>query len=635
MNNGDRQPLIYLVLWHVAAVVLIELGASLGMAKPIWAMLPEERSIAGIFIWAYMLSVIWPSWMTVTRGSADKRIAYLLTLGIFIAAYFYAESVALEFRSSVGLLPLLVALVLLPFLCGGKVQMPHVVALTVLTVAGWYAALTIDDGGKFFKYAVVQRNIITTAFYNVGVQEYERRIPRRKNKAGGITRLGDRYLVLNGDGEFFLLNPDFESRELNVQRLAYAVPMQDEADDSAPRRTGAGTDGQSFRVTDVLAEQVGDQYRIYASYHYWSEAKACHVLRVAALQLSFDELLDDDAPAEWQTVHDTKPCLPIEINGKPFFYGNEAGGRMAVYDDERLMLTVGHQKLHGMLGMPNHSQDPATSYGKIWLIDKAGDGAEIFSLGNRNPQGLFIDEKRNIWSTEHGPEGGDELNLIEQGANYGWPLVTYGTGYGKFEWGLSKTQGRHEGYTQPLYAWVPSVGISSLIRLEGNGFPAWRGDLLVASLNGATLYRVVLDGKRVVAVEPIKLGSRLRDLVETDDGRIMIWTDNDKIIVLEPVGEAEHAEVIFAATCGGCHTIDGAGGKLGPDLQNVVNRSIGSLSDYEYSAALTGRQARWTPENLDAFMADPQDFAAGSTMEMEPVEDPAVREKLIDYLKRN
>ena len=631
MNRSPRQSPVYLLLWHAAAVALIALCTAVATGKPYWLMLPLERLGAGLFVGAYLLSIIWPSWKILTLGNVDKRIAYLLTIGIFIAAYIYASNAAPGFRPAAAVVPLLVALVLLPFLCRGAIRVPHVGLLGLIAAAGWYAAVTVDDGGKFFKYSAVKRSVITTAFYNLSVQEYEYRFPKRKNHAGGITILGDRYVVVNGDGELYLLNPDFDARELNLQRLAYDVPI---FSDPTRKRMSAGTQDQAFRATDVLAEPIGDEYRIYVSHYFWDEARACHVLRISALQAGIDALLDG-APAEWEVVHDTQPCLPIEMNGKPFFFGNEGGGRLAVYDEQRLLLTVGHQKLHALQGVSNHSQDPNTSYGKIWLIDKDGDGAEIFSLGHRNPQGLYVDEQSNIWSTEHGPEGGDELNLVRQGGNYGWPFVTYGTDYGKFSWGLSKTQGRHDGYTQPVFAFVPSPGISNLIRIKGTGFPVWKDDLLVASLKAGKLFRVALDANRAVVVEPIEIGSRLRDLVEGSDGRVVIWADGAKIIVLEPASVSDDPDALFSAMCSGCHGIDGAGDKLGPDLKNIVNRSISSLSDYEYSAALSSRDDRWTPENLEAFLADPQVFAPGNKMELGPVEDPELRKTLVEYLQQN
>ena len=213
--------------------------------------------------------------------------------------------------------------------------------------------------------------------------------------------------------------------------------------------------------------------------------------------------------------------------------------------------------------------------------------------------------------------------------------MTYGTDYGEFAWDLSKTQGRHDGYAQPVFAFVPSPGISSLIRLKGTGFPVWKDDLLIASLNGGKLFRVALDNNRAVVVEPIEIGSRLRDLVEGPDGRLLLWADGGTIIMLEPANESDDPAAQFSAMCSGCHGVDGAGDKLGPDLKRVVDREIGTLSGYEYSAALSDQDDRWTAENLDAFLADPQVFAPGNKMELGSIENPEVRKTLIEYLQQN
>ncbi|HXW98020.1 MAG TPA: PQQ-dependent sugar dehydrogenase, partial [Gemmatimonadales bacterium] len=156
------------------------------------------------------------------------------------------------------------------------------------------------------------------------------------------------------------------------------------------------------------------------------------------------------------------------------------------------------------------------------------------TIGHRNPQGLFIDPNGAVWETEHGPQGGDELNLLEAGLNYGWPHVTYGTDYNKHTWPRNPVQGQHTGYTMPVYVWLPSIGTSNLIRLRGDLFPLWKDDLIVSSLVGGEVFRIRLDGKRVVFAEPLRIGERVRDLIEDHTGRIIMWTDSRSIIEMRP-----------------------------------------------------------------------------------------------------
>ena len=178
--------------------------------------------------------------------------------------------------------------------------------------------------------------------------------------------------------------------------------------------------------------------------------------------------------------------------------------------------------------------------GKILRVDPKSGSSRLIAMGLRNPQGLHVDAEGRIWETEHGPFGGDELNLIREGANYGFPLVTYGAdygpdGYGTLEWHLSDTQARHDGWELPVYAWVPSLGISDLMSFSTDLFSLWKGDLIVGSLKAHHLYRIHIREGRAVVIEPIEVGERIRDLLELPSGEIVAWTDAGALVVLEPV----------------------------------------------------------------------------------------------------
>jgi cytochrome c2 len=297
------------------------------------------------------------------------------------------------------------------------------------------------------------------------------------------------------------------------------------------------------------------------------------------------------------------------------------------------MLTLGDHDFTGVETKRMFSQEPQVSYGKTILIHLDDGSSEIYSLGHRNPQGLYITPEGDIWSTEHGPQGGDELNLIVRGANYGWPLVTYGTDYGSAAWPLSRVQGRHDGYQQPTFVWTPSIGVSNLIRIEQNRFPVWKGDLMVSSLHGHSLFRIRLLDQHVVFAEPIEIGERIRDIVEGHDGRLILWTDTSSIVSLTPADGTDGA-VLFATTCGGCHkAIDGATHSYGPDLAGIVGASIASVPGFgAYSPALKGLHGKWTKERLDDFLSNPQAMAPGSNMTFKGVSDPAQRAAIINYL---
>jgi glucose/arabinose dehydrogenase len=137
-----------------------------------------------------------------------------------------------------------------------------------------------------------------------------------------------------------------------------------------------------------------------------------------------------------------------------------------------------------------------------------------------------------VWSTEHGPEGGDELNLIVEGGNYGWPLASYGADYGTDNWPFAVNPKNHGEYREPAHAFVPAIGVSQLVQITSSYLPRWTDDLLVSSLQAGRLFRIRLSGDRVIYVESIDLSMRIRDLVEARDGRIALWNDDGQVVTL-------------------------------------------------------------------------------------------------------
>jgi glucose/arabinose dehydrogenase len=172
------------------------------------------------------------------------------------------------------------------------------------------------------------------------------------------------------------------------------------------------------------------------------------------------------------------------------------------------------------------------------FVGQAGAMPEIFTYGNRNMQGMALHPVTGeIWTHEHGPQGGDEVNVMRAGVNYGWPVITYGVNYGL---GTKIGEGTHkEGMAQPLHRWVPSIAPSGMAFYTGNRFPQWQGNLFVGSLKFGLLVRLELDGERVVAEERLLDGryGRIRDVVQGPDGLLYLLTDepNGKLLRLSPV----------------------------------------------------------------------------------------------------
>lgn len=172
------------------------------------------------------------------------------------------------------------------------------------------------------------------------------------------------------------------------------------------------------------------------------------------------------------------------------------------------------------------------------FVGKPGAFPEKFTLGHRNIQGAALHPQTGeLWTHEHGPQGGDEINLIRPGQNYGWPVITYGRNY---IIGTSIGEGTAKpGMAQPVWQWTPSIAPSGMAFYAGNRFPAWRGNLFVGALKGQMLVRLTLDGNRVVREERLLEGliGRIRDVRAGPDGYIYLLTDHSRgrIVRLEPV----------------------------------------------------------------------------------------------------
>lgn len=171
------------------------------------------------------------------------------------------------------------------------------------------------------------------------------------------------------------------------------------------------------------------------------------------------------------------------------------------------------------------------------FVGKPGWKPEKYTLGNRNMQGAALHPRTGLlWAHEHGPQGGDEVNVIRTGANYGWPVITYGANYGT---GTKIGEGTHKtGMAQPIHYWVPSIAPSGMAFYTGDHFPAWRGDLFVGALRDQLLVRLKLDGEKVVKEERMLRNTlgRIRDVRNGPDGFIYILTDESPGVLarLEP-----------------------------------------------------------------------------------------------------
>lgn len=223
------------------------------------------------------------------------------------------------------------------------------------------------------------------------------------------------------------------------------------------------------------------------------------------------------------------------------------GGRMAFLPDATLVLTVGDGDVR------KEAQNPGSHLGKVVRFDRDGKppadnpfqgrpgvAAEIYSLGHRNAQGIAVDRVSGaLLLSEHGPRGGDELNVVQAGKNYGWPVATGGIDY---SFARVSPFRRLEGYVDPVLEWSPSIAPAGLAVYEADLFEGWRGDLLVPALKERALRRVMRDQTRIVGEQLwlAELGERMRDVKVAPDGSIYVLTDgtNARLLRLVPAAAA-------------------------------------------------------------------------------------------------
>jgi glucose/arabinose dehydrogenase/cytochrome c2 len=349
--------------------------------------------------------------------------------------------------------------------------------------------------------------------------------------------------------------------------------------------------------------------------------------------------------------------------------------RLHFLPDKTLLISVGSPEER------KEAQQLDNTFGKILRINRDGSipadnpfkgqaGAlpAIWSYGFRVVLGLAQDRQGTIWEVEAGARGGDELNILKPGLNYGWGEASWSFNY-RNEGAETPTQTKI-GVENPVVIWTPSTTPSGIVRYEGSHFPGWSGDLFVSELSGKALERIRLDEKQRILERQFLLRDfeeRMRDVKVGPDGFIYILTDSPegRLLRLKPgkpspsesrnvakkvsnsfepwgapiaLGDPAEGKRIFAEQCTMCHSVgtDVSGGDVGPDLKTVFGRQMGSVPGYGYSPgmALKGSlMGEWTAERLNVFLLAPDGFVPNTTMSIPPVSDEKQRGALIAYLK--
>ena len=383
-----------------------------------------------------------------------------------------------------------------------------------------YLSVQVDYDKEGVSYSAtaelgVVAPVLTTHLYDLQSSRVWLRWDRARG--GAIAPLGNDLLVATPHGRLALVRPTGEAAYLDGN-----VPMNKAELLAHPDKENFRLD--ELRVADILLKRhSAGRYELFVTHHYFTGA--CRRFRLSATTLLYQGA-DVSVSPEWRTIFDAEPCVrSLSIR---------AGGRMLTDGPDHLLVVIGDH------GQGEYVQDPASHLGKLIRVEIETGRAETLASGLRNPQGLTRDVAGHLWETEHGPQGGDELNVLVAGGNYGWPQVTYGVEYGnKVNVPRAAEVGLHDGFAKPVFAWVPSIGISSVIVNDERLFPLWRDDLLIGSLagtqesgslagteeSGYALYRVRRDGTDVQYVERTRVGYRIRDLAQMPDRRIALLAD--------------------------------------------------------------------------------------------------------------
>lgn len=275
-------------------------------------------------------------------------------------------------------------------------------------------------------------------------------------------------------------------------------------------------DGQGGLLDLVLAPDFATSRRLYFTYAEKDGSTSGTALGAAKLE--------GDALTDVRVLWRQTP----KLSGGAHF-----GSRIAISRDGKLFVGTGERNQRDL------SQRLDRGQGKVVRLEPDGAPAadnpfvstpdalpELWSYGHRNIQGAAIHpDTGELWTNEHGPKGGDELNVTRAGRNYGWPLITYGREYSGAQVGDGATA--REGLEQPLHYWVPSIATSGMTFVTKDVYPSWKGSVLIGGLVGKTLVRLSLDGEKVTREERLltEVGERLRDVREAPDGTIYVLSD--------------------------------------------------------------------------------------------------------------
>lgn len=457
---------------------------------------------------------------------------------------------------------------------------------------------------------------------------------------GALGLWGDDVLMINATGTIFRLQE-------GTGLIATDLPVP-ETGKAAYAELAAADYPDQFAVEDRLRfmdiEFIDSSaFRgLVVSYTFVDVENRCYRSRISGLRVPDSVTSIKDMAAtrdDWELLYETSPCLDFNPT-RELIVGYMAGGRVAFKAPDLLYVGIGEYHREGFYRADAGIQDDDSDYGKTIEIDLSTGRARHFSKGHRNLQGVAIDLDGRLWTSEHGMRGGDELNLITEGENYGWPLENLGTLYNGVPAPTVGEPGRHIVYKAPVYAWLPSAAVSSIAVVD-DFHDTWDGDLLIGSLRGKTLFRARVRGERIMFLEPIEIGQRIRDVMQVGPGKLALMLDSNEVVIFTiqeqvdplaglvaglegagmPGARAQGAHDLLVS-CNECHSFNAQVHGAGPSLHGVIGRPVASTAFAGYSAGLRSAGGTWDGARLVSYLTDPEGFAPGTGMTGLGVSDP-------------
>jgi glucose/arabinose dehydrogenase len=338
---------------------------------------------------------------------------------------------------------------------------------------------------------------------------------------GPFERLGDnQYLFISKCGDVYFTR--LEGDELKLTRpgsqlTRYFPGSEDSTAESDARNVVYCKDLSGVKDSLLLKNTLFVAYTAWDAYN--------NGVRLAVSEFELDAF--NSELIFKRDIYLSRPAI------KEPLLGHQVGGKLALGEDNNtLFLSIGD------FSKPDRVQDNKTSIGKVIRIDLQRLNARVYATGFRSPSGglMFDRESKELWLTEHGPRGGDEINLVREGRNYGWPVVSYGTIYERD--GMGNYYGNrfntHDNFEKPAMTFLPSIGIGPIAKYAPTGKnDYWDGDYFVAGMAANTLYRIRKEGTRLVYAEPVLTGYRIRAMKIDHDGNFYLKTDSSQLLISE------------------------------------------------------------------------------------------------------